>query len=139
MPINSPFNLRPSFQQRFVLSFATWMGLIWLFAPIALTVASTRKAAPDFGHAFRFAAYGVTPFLVFGMLSVIPLPYVATIADAIALPWAFYVLSVGVVPMLGIPEDRAPAAVGLLTGALLIGGGVMPALLRMALQSLGKA
>lgn len=122
-----------------ILSFGTWLALVWLFATVALTIASARQGKSQFGDALRFSAFGITPFLVFGILSAIPMPQVATVADAVALPWAFYVLSVGVVPQLKVPIERAPGAVGLLTGALTVGGLVLPAALRLALASLGKA
>jgi hypothetical protein len=71
------------------------------------------------------------------MLSVFPFPYVGPAAEALAMPYTFYVLAVGVTPMLGVAGDRAPGVVGMLNGALVLGWALLPTLLSASLIALG--
>jgi hypothetical protein len=110
-------------------SFFSWFALVWVFALIAGSIATTSGARQSVGSAVRFSVYGLTPLFAVGILAAIPLPHVAPIAELLAMPYAFYVLAVGVISELGIPSDKAPGAVGKLCGALLILWSVMPTLL----------
>ena len=123
----------------FAFSVLSWFVLVWIFAFASLSIASTRGsarlAATD---AVRFAAYGLTPLFVVGILSVIPVPYVSQVADVVTMPYAFYVLSVGVVPMLRVPEKSAAAVAGLTNGLLLLLWALLPNLLALGLRALNK-
>ena len=110
-------------------SFFSWFALVWVFALAAGSIATTSGAKMSAGSAIRFSIYGLTPLFAVGILAAIPLPHVAPIAELLAMPYAFYVLAVGVVPELGLSSEKAPGVVGKLCGALLILWSVMPTLL----------
>jgi len=80
----------------------------------------------------------LTPLFAIGVLAVIPLPYVSAIADLVMMPYTFYVLAAGVVPALGVAENRAPTRVGLICGALLLLWSTMPTLIPLLVESLAK-
>jgi hypothetical protein len=120
----------------FAMSAITWFSLLWILAATALTLASARGGKTDFAAAFRFSAYALTPLLFVGMLGVVPIALVAPVADVIAMPYAFFVMSLGVVPELGVPLERAPATVGLFCGLLLALWVLLPGLLRLGLMAL---
>ncbi len=112
-----------------ISSFVSWFALVWVFAIVAASLASAKGGRLSANDSLRLAAYGLAPLFLVGVFAVIPFPHVAPIAELIAMPYAFYVLSAGVVPMLGVPVERAPVMVGQLCGALLILWSIMPTLL----------
>ncbi len=120
----------------FVSGFASWLILVWVFA-LAAGIAATASGGRINAHdPLRYAAYGLAPLFIVGMLGAVPLPFVAPAADLVAMPWTFYVLGRGAIPMLGMRPDRAPGAVGLLCGVLLVLWGVMPTLVPMIVHSM---
>ena len=119
-----------------VSSVLAWFVLIWLFALAAASIAGSRGG--ELTDSFRFSGYALTPLFVVGILAVVPVPYVSRIADLVVMPYAFYVLAVGTVPMLRIPSDKAPGAVGLLAGTMLILWALLPTLLGEVLKMLQK-
>jgi hypothetical protein len=118
----------------------SWFVLVWVVAIASGSVASTRGGARLAANdAFSFGAYGLTPLFVVGVLSVIPLPYVSQAAGVLAMPYAFYVLSVGVVPMLRVKESESAAIAGLVCGTLLLAWALLPTLLALVLRAIGSA
>jgi hypothetical protein len=112
--------------------------MVWLFAAIVAFLSAGAAGRATIRDSFRYAAYGLTPLFVIGILAVIPLPYVSAIADLVMMPYTFYVLAAGVVPALGVTEDRAPTRVGLICGALLFLWSTMPTLIPLVVESLVK-
>ena len=117
-------------------SFVSWFALVWVFALVVGSFVATSGGHADPKAALRFAVYGVSPLFVVGVLAAIPVTYVTPIAELLAMPYAFWTLAVGVMPELKVPQDRAPALVGRLCGALLILWSVMPTLLPKVLAAL---
>jgi len=111
-------------------------ALVWLFAAIVAGVTAGTTGRTTVRDAFRFAAYGLTPLFVVGVLAVVPLPYVAPIADLVLMPYTFYVLGVGVVPALGVPVSAAPGRVALICGSLLVLWSVMPTLIPLVVEAI---
>ncbi|NMC69392.1 MAG: YIP1 family protein [Myxococcales bacterium] len=111
-------------------------ALVWLFAAIVAGVTAGSTGRTTVRETFRFAAYGLTPLFVVGVLAVVPLPYVAPIADLVLMPYTFYVLGVGLVPALGVPEKSAPGRVALVCGSLLVLWSVMPTLIPLVVEAL---
>ncbi len=107
----------------------SWFAMVGAFAIVAGSFASARGAKLSVRDSGRYAAYGLTPLLVAGVFAAIPFPHVAPIAGMIAMPWAFYVLSAGVVPCLGISSERSATMAGQMCGAALILWTIMPTLL----------
>lgn len=112
--------------------------VVLVFALVAGAIASARGSRLDAQDALKFSAYGLTPFFVVGILSVVPHPLVSTIADYVAMPYAFYVLATGVVPLLGNPPEKAAGTAGLICGALLICWGLIPQFLPVLIETLSK-
>jgi len=111
-------------------------ALVWLFAAVVAGVTAGVTGRTTVRDTFRFAAYGLTPLFVIGVLAVVPLPYVAPIADLVLMPYTFYVLGVGVVPALGVPEKSAPGRVALVCGSLLVLWSILPALIPLVVETL---
>jgi hypothetical protein len=110
----------------------SWFVLVWVVAIASGSVASTRGGARLAANdAFSFGAYGLTPLFVVGVLSVIPLPYVSQAAGVLAMPYAFYVLSV--------KESESAAIAGLVCGTLLLAWALLPTLLALVLRAIGSA
>ncbi|MFT7625181.1 MAG: hypothetical protein ACI9WU_004372 [Myxococcota bacterium] len=121
-----------------VTSFVSWFAMVGVFAIVAGSIASAKGARLSMSDSMRYAAYGLTPLFVVGVFSAIPLPHVAPIAGLIAMPWAFYVLSAGVVPCLGISTERSAPIAGLMCGATLILWTIMPTLLPELVAAITK-
>ena len=122
----------------FFSSFVSWLALVWVFAVIVGSLATTRGARVTGQAPLRFAAYGLAPLFVVGVFAAIPLPYVASIAELIAMPYTFQVMGLGVVPMLGVSQEKAPALVGLLCGLLLVLWGIMPTLVPLVVDTIAR-
>ncbi|OIP41843.1 MAG: hypothetical protein AUK47_05680 [Deltaproteobacteria bacterium CG2_30_63_29] len=119
-------------------SFVSWMALVWVFAIVVGSVATARGARINAQDPLRYAAYALTPLFLVGVLATVPFPYVTRIAELIAMPYTFHVMGLGVVPLLGVSEKRAPAMVGLLCGLLLILWAIMPTLVPLVVETLTK-
>ena len=102
---------------------------ILAFAFCTSTVTAIVGRTLNFNRAFKFSAYAITPILVTGILSVIPVPHIATICDLVAMPWAFCVMGCGVVSYLHMPEKSAPPITGLFCGFMMCLWGALPILL----------
>lgn len=124
----------------FALGVVSWFVLLWVFAFVAASVASARgHAALAAGDALRFGSYGLSPLFAVGVLGVVPLPYVAQIAGVLAMPWAFYVLAVGVRPMLRVKDQDAAAVTGLICGALVLAWALLPNLMGLVLRAIASS
>lgn len=123
----------------FGLGVISWFVLLWVFAFVAGSVASARgRAGLAAGDALRFGAYGLSPLFAVGLLSVVPLPYVSQVAGVLAMPWAFYVLGVGVHPMLHVKDEQAAAVTGLVCGALVLAWALLPTLMGLILRAIAQ-
>ncbi len=98
-------------------------------------VAFTGKSF-DYNRSLRFVCYVISPILVAGILSVIPINHFAAICDLLAMPYAFYVMGYGVVTFLKIPEKSASPITGLLCGIMMCLWGALPILLPYVLGPL---
>ena len=112
--------------------------MVWLFAAVVAFVSAGATGRATIRDSFRYAAYGLTPLFMIGILAVIPLPYVSAIADLVMMPYTFYVLAAGVVPALGVAESRAPTRVALICGALLVLWSTMPTLIPLLVETLAR-
>ncbi|PKN55534.1 MAG: hypothetical protein CVU56_20860 [Deltaproteobacteria bacterium HGW-Deltaproteobacteria-14] len=111
------------------LAFATAFLLVIVFALVARAVVAGRGGAGvNLHEAFAFSVYGLTPLLLLGILNVIPVKWLSMIIGFIALPYSFYVLAVGVVPFLRVPERRGAEGAGLLSAGLLLAWSLTTAL-----------
>ncbi|MDX9720447.1 MAG: Yip1 family protein [Myxococcota bacterium] len=117
-------------------SLLSWFALVFTFAFIVGFVVSARGGQIGETRAWRYAAYGLAPLFAVGIFAAIPLPYVAPVAELIAMPYTFYVMGLGLVPIFGLKAERAPALVGLLCGLLLVLWGVMPTLVPIVVHAL---
>ncbi|NUN14477.1 MAG: YIP1 family protein [Myxococcales bacterium] len=124
--------------KQFVLSTAVLFVTMWLFAMVAGTLAATRHGEGGFLAAFRLSGYALTPLYVCGVLAVLPFRYVQMAVDVLAMPWAFYVLGVGIVPMLKVKEKDGAKLTAMLCGALMVMWVLMPGLVRELLLTLAK-
>ncbi len=118
-------------------SFVTCFAFVWTFAFAAVTIASARGGRPALNEGVIFAAYAAIPMLLVSVVGLIPLPTMVRIADMLAMPVSFYVLSLGVKDVLGVTEAKLPSAVALLCGAFLVLWGLMPSLLSDIISRLG--
>lgn len=118
-------------------SFITCFAFVWAFAFAAVTIASARGGRPSLNEGVVFAAYAAIPMLLVSVLGLVPLPIVVRIADMLAMPVSFYVLSLGVRELLGVAEAKLPSAVALLCGAVLVLWGLMPSLMSDVISRLG--
>ncbi len=97
----------------------------WILLPVSLAfvgsvIGGTGGGTTSFRRSLAFAGYGLTPLFIAGSLAVIPVPLVAQAAEMLAMPYTFYVLAVGVQPMLGVEQGRLAGAVGLVNGAVVL-------------------
>jgi hypothetical protein len=125
----------PSLGQ-FGLGAVGWFALVWAFGLVTMGIASARGGRVVVQDAIRYAGYGLTPLFVVGILSFVPVQYIPAVADALTMPYTFYVMAVGVGPMLRVPEEKLAGTVGLLNGALLLLWALIPTLLRIALRAM---
>lgn len=122
----------------FAMGVISWFVLVWVFSFVAGSLASTRGGARlAAGDALRFGAYGLTPLFVVGLIGLFPLPYVSQIAAVLAMPYAFYVLAVGVRPMLHVEDKEAAAVTGLMCGALVLAWALLPNLMGLIVRAIG--
>jgi hypothetical protein len=96
------------------------LALVLVVAFAASVLTAARGQRPSFARSLGLAAYGLTPMLIVGMLAAIPIAHVAPISEALAMPYAFYVVGTGLVPVLRAEPARAPASVGMLNGVILV-------------------
>ena len=103
--------------------------LVWILATLISGISTLTGAGFQFDRAQKFVGYSLTPILVVGVLSLIPLPYVDTVCDLIAMPWAFLVIGAGVLPYLKLKSEQGPVLTGLFCGLLLTLWGLVPILI----------
>ncbi|MEZ4267084.1 MAG: Yip1 family protein [Myxococcota bacterium] len=97
----------------------------WILLPICLAfvgsiIGGVGGGSASFRRSLAFAAYGLAPLFIAGSLAIIPVPWVAQAAEMLAMPYTFYVLAVGVHPVLGVDQRRLAGAIGLINGATLL-------------------
>lgn len=97
----------------------------WVLLPVGLAfvgsiLGGVGGGTASFRRSLAFAGYGLTPLFIAGSLAIIPVPWVAQAAEMLAMPYTFYVLAVGVHPVLGVDQRRLAGAVGLVNGAVLL-------------------
>ena len=100
--------------------------LVW---GLALLIVPLTGRGFRYDKAVRFVGYGITPILFVGIVSIIPVPYLGTICDLLAMPWAFVVLGAGMLPYLKLKPEHAPVLTGLICGLLFCLWGVLPILI----------
>lgn len=103
--------------------------LVWCFAVIIAGITAITGKGFHIDRGLRFAGYSITPILFTGIIAFIPVPYLATIFDLLAMPWAFVVLGAGILPYLNVKSDRAPIVSALLCGILMFLWAVLPMLI----------
>lgn len=97
----------------------------WLLLPLGLAfvasvVGGMGGGTASFRRSLALSAYGLSPLFIAGSLAVIPVPWVAQAAEMLAMPYTFYVLAVGVGPLLAVEQRRLAGAVGLVNGAVVL-------------------
>ncbi|MCB9735598.1 MAG: YIP1 family protein [Deltaproteobacteria bacterium] len=118
-----------------ILTFVASVIMVVGFGFIARVVSGAEKGSAKMGVAFAFGVYGMTPMLLLGVLHVVPSPLVHTIAGLLALPYTFYVVGLGVGPMLAVPDKRGAETAGLLCAAALLAWSLTSALAAIPLAS----
>ncbi len=103
--------------------------LMWIMSVLISGISTLAGAGFQFERAQKYVGYSLTPILVVGILSLIPLPYVDTICDLIAMPWAFLVMGAGVLPYLKLKSEQGPILTGVFCGLLLTLWGIVPILI----------
>lgn len=108
--------------------------LTWAMALIVAGISALSGGGFHYDKALRFVGYGITPLLFAGLIGIIPLPWLSTVCDLLAMPWAFVVMGAGVLPYLKIKSDNAPIISALICGLLLCLWGAMPMLIPFLLS-----
>lgn len=103
--------------------------LVLVFALFISGISALTGAGFQLDKGIRFSGYCITPILLAGIISIIPVPYLVTVCDMLAMPWAFVILGAGVLPYLNIKQERAPSLTGLFCGILVILWSVLPLLI----------
>ena len=103
--------------------------LLWGFALIISGISALNGSGFQLDKGLRFSGYSITPIIFVGILSIIPVPYLATICDLLSMPWAFVILGAGVLPYLKIKPEHAPVITGLFCGILVILWSILPLLI----------
>lgn len=117
-----------AFGQLFTSFMSSFAG-IWAFAFAVTTIAATKGSKAGLTDCVMFGAYVATPMLLLDVISLLPIPYVKSVATILAMPWAFHLLALGVPSQLGVTESKAPTTVAHLCGALLVLWTALPTLL----------
>lgn len=99
---------------------------VWLLALLIAAITALGGGGFRIDRALRFVGYSITPLLFVGIIAIIPVPYLNTVCDLLAMPWAFVVMGCGVLPCLHIKDIHAPMMTGLFCGLLLCLWGAMP-------------
>lgn len=118
-----------------ILTFAASVVMVVGFGFVARLVSAAELGASKMGVAFAFGAYAMTPMLLLGVLHVVPSPLVHTIAGLLALPYTFYVIGLGVGPLLAVPDKRGAETAALLAAAALLAWSLTAALAAIPLAS----
>ena len=100
---------------------------------IVMASSGLSGAKLSFDRATRFVGYSLTPMFFVGIIGIIPLPYISTICDLLAMPWAFVVMGTGILPFLKVETPHAPTLTALLCGLLLCLWGGLPILIPILL------
>ena len=107
--------------------------LLGLMSLIVMASSGLSGAKLSFDRATRFVGYSLTPMFFVGIIGIIPLPYISTICDLLAMPWAFVVMGTGILPFLKVETPHAPTLTALLCGLLLCLWGGLPILIPILL------
>ena len=103
--------------------------LIWGLAMIISGISTLIGQRIHYDRALRYVGYSVTPNLFVGIISIVPVPYLATVCDFLAMPWTFLVMGAGVHAYLKIKPELAPTMTGLFCGMMLCMWTAMPMLI----------
>ncbi|MBR4984885.1 MAG: YIP1 family protein [Proteobacteria bacterium] len=108
--------------------------LIWGLALVISGISTLTGQVVHFDRALRYVGYSVTPNLFVGIISIIPVPYLATVCDFLAMPWTFLVMGAGVHAYLKIKPEVAPTVTGLFCGLMLCMWTALPMLIPAILE-----
>lgn len=108
--------------------------MVWGLALIISGISTLTGQRIHYDRALRYAGYSITPNLFVGIISIVPVPYLATICDFLAMPWTFLVMGAGVHAYLKIKPEIAPTMTGLYCGMMLCMWTAMPMLIPALLQ-----
>ncbi|MGI5828782.1 MAG: Yip1 family protein [Bradymonadia bacterium] len=117
-------------------SFLFLFFFVWLFAMIVAGITAVSEADCHVSDTIRYTAYSITPLFFIGFLAIIPVPHLQPIADAIAMPYTFYVMGTGASTFLRIPLKKSAALTGLMCGIMLCLWGLLPIYLPALLSSI---
>lgn len=106
-----------------VLSFVLELAYVFLVALIAQALAPNFGGANDRLAALKWIAYGYTPRWVAGIAYLIPI--VGALVVLVASLYSLYVLYLGTVPMMRVPQDRATTYVLVLLACVIVLGIVL--------------
>lgn len=108
--------------------------MIWVLALIISGISTLTGQRIHYDRALRYVGYSITPNLFVGIISIVPVPYLATICDFLAMPWTFLVMGAGVHAYLKIKPEIAPTLTGLYCGMMLCMWTALPMLIPTLLQ-----
>ncbi|MBO4351703.1 MAG: YIP1 family protein, partial [Proteobacteria bacterium] len=114
-------------------------ALVWGMSLIISGVGALSGHKGGIDRAVRFVGYSVTPLLVIGIISCIPVLWLTTVLDVIAMPWAFIIMGSGVYYYLREKPERSAIVTSLLCGLLLILWTVLPLLIPQILSGIFRA
>jgi hypothetical protein len=106
-----------------VLSFVLELAYVFLVALIAQALAPNFGGANDRLAALKWIAYGYTPRWVAGIAYLIPI--VGALVVLVASLYSLYVLYLGTVPMMRVPQERATTYVLVLLACVIVLGIVL--------------
>jgi hypothetical protein len=106
-----------------VLSFVLELAYVFLVAIIAQALAPNFGGAADRLAALKWIAYGYTPRWVAGIATLIPI--VGALVVLVGSLYSLYVLYLGTVPMMRVPQERATTYVLVLLACVIVLGIVL--------------
>ena len=103
-----------------ISSFLATFVVVGAMAMLVVVMAKGLKGEASIKAAFSWVALALTPLFVVGTLGAVPVPYFGAAAEMLALPYAFYVMAVGIDVGLNVKPERQAKAASLLAGGLLV-------------------
>jgi len=97
---------------RYVLSFVA----VYLVALIIDALSPTFDGAKNFDNALKLSVYSATPFWLTGVFLLIPGLGILRILGL----YGVYLLWLGIVPLMRVPQEKATAFTGALVGCLIV-------------------
>ncbi|GEM_PF-6882741 len=114
-------------------------ALVWGMGLILSGFLAVTGRKGGIGRAVRFVGYSITPLLVVGIISMIPIPLLAPVMDVIAMPWAFVIMGAGVYHYLREKPESIAMVTALLCGLLLILWSLLPMFIPQILGGIYRA